>query len=314
MKKYILRLFVFVIPIILVSALLEYKTRTLESYYKDKRHGLESNIENVEVLIFGNSLSADGIDPNQFSMETYNMAFRAQSLYFDKRIAIKYLDQLTSLKYVFISLSYTSLYATHKAERDVFYHYFHDLDYMDENFFKEDLSYFYFGYTPPVAVQNIFDFKQRVPLSKGWISYDMTNNDMMNKKDAQKRVDYFQSIIEQNSSKKESMIADLNDFIKILQDKGVTPILITPPFHDILYSLLDPDQLVKDSIDFHQIAEKNGIGYWNFVKAPFEDTDFFNPDHLNENGAAKFAGMLNQKILIIEQSKSDEYITLSQPE
>jgi len=297
MKKFLTNLLLVLIPFLVISGILEYKTRTLDSYYKDKKSGFESQLDNIEVLVLGNSHSADGIDPNQFSFETYNMAFRAQTLFFDKRITLSYLSRLPKLKYVFINVSYSTLYFTHKPERDVFYHYFYDIDYMDKSFIKEDISYFYFGYTPNTAVQNIFDFKERVPLSKGWISYDTTNIGMMNLKEAKKRVGYFNEIIAESHSLKDSVVKDLNDFIIKLKSKNITPIIITPPLHEYALSFLDPVIVKQNNIDIQTLCMERNIEYWDYLKESFQDSEFYNPDHLNEKGAARFSRLLNERLL-----------------
>lgn len=296
MKKFLKNIVFFILPLIVVSAFFEYKTRTLDSYYKDKKSGLEANLGNIEILVLGNSHAADGIDPYQFDHETYNIAFKAQTLFYDEQITLKYLDRMPNLKYVLINLSYQTLYLTNQPHRDIFYHYFYDIDFDKRSYLKEDLSYFYFGYGPDLAINNIFDRKKRIPLRKGWISYNVTNYSKLSESEGAGIINRMHEKMKKNIPMKEIVVKDLENFVSRLIAEGITPVFVTTPKHENLVKQFDPEYVISNKQSLEQLLQKHKVEYWNYLSLPLEDSDYFNISHLNESGARKFSSLLNKRI------------------
>ena len=74
--------------------MLEFLVRDSNSLYKEKWEGYTSKADSINVLILGNSHAMNAIDPREFELFTYNMAFGAQPFYFDQAITLKNIDNM----------------------------------------------------------------------------------------------------------------------------------------------------------------------------------------------------------------------------
>ena len=98
----------------MIAIFLEVYLRKTQNVYEQKAQQLVENAAKINVLILGNSHANYGVDPSQFNLFAFNAAQLSQSIYFDKRITLKYINQLKKLKYVFISVDFHSLYFSRK--------------------------------------------------------------------------------------------------------------------------------------------------------------------------------------------------------
>ena len=91
---------------VVVAALvfLEFFVRLVPNEYSYKSHYLESNIDDIEVLIVGSSAARSGIDPDVFPISAFNVAQVSQDLETDCAIIHKYIERADSLKYVFFPI------------------------------------------------------------------------------------------------------------------------------------------------------------------------------------------------------------------
>jgi hypothetical protein len=89
MKKFLIKIFIFLSPFIIVTLFFEVYLRVVNTHYKEKINGLYKNKAKVEVLILGNSHANYGVDPTQIRMESYNMAMVNQPLLHDYKILEK---------------------------------------------------------------------------------------------------------------------------------------------------------------------------------------------------------------------------------
>lgn len=112
MKKFLLKLFLFLALLVGVLTLFEIGFRQKPTIFKTKYEGLSQNASNVEVLILGHSHAMEGADPREFSLRTYNMAVGLQNVYYDDYILSKFIARMDSLKFVIISSSFFHFYNT----------------------------------------------------------------------------------------------------------------------------------------------------------------------------------------------------------
>lgn len=286
-----INLLLFFIPVLV---LLEIRTRNIDGQYAQKSKGLLNSADSIQLLIVGNSHANDGISPQEFEVFAYNVAFGSQSIYFDKRITLKYLDQLTSLRFVLVSVDFSSLYRLHRSGRDQFYHYYYDIDFQDQSFLLEDISYFFFGFTPKNALQNIF--KSPSVLNRGWQGHPIERSERLSKEAIKARASHFNDEVAANAELRSQILSDLEDFLEKLIVAGVQPVIITNPIHKDLYKLLDEDVLRQNHLDCQYLSTKYQVPYRSYHLEPFDDSEYFNADHLNEVGAKRYSMMLNQFI------------------
>ena len=306
MKNFLFRLFLFSIPVIIFLIGCEIFVRTMPSVYKNKRDQLIASADSIEILIMGSSHAMDGVDPNQFSLYAFNLAFGSQSIYFDRKLIEKYRPVLPRLKYVLLNIDYNSLSYDHEEKRDFFYKYHFDLTYKNRKFFKENLLQSFFVYNHGNIIQLIFSKKSKsAGLVKGWFNNAGTNNEMVMSEERSKlRANSFNYTV--NTWKGgDSVIIELEELIRFLLSENITPILITYPNFSSIRYFLDESVINRNRNVAESLSQKYQIPYLDyFDDDSFTVSDFFNSDHLNAAGAAKLSKMINTVIMNMENDKN----------
>lgn len=312
MKKFLKVFLIFITPIIILLLFVEVYLCQINTSYSEKIKGLEHNAENIEILFLGNSHTAYGIDPKQFDLSAYNAAQVSQSLYFDKRITLKYIQKLLNLKFVVIGLDYHSLYFSSQTQaRNIWSYYGYGIEYKNEVPFLSKISKLN-GYTNKIAL-NLFekdrsgkydrikalDVEKGVNLNttiqNGAFFLDGTDWKSMEEQHCQNRAGYFNALVQQSKEKNE-VVSDLKDFINQLRSKNITPIFITVPCYDKYVSKLNQEQLTYNVNYIKRMSNELNIEYWDYVDLKMKNESFYNCDHLNKNGAIAFSKILNNQL------------------
>jgi len=316
MNKFLKRVILFCSPLLILLLFFEIFLRNINTLYLEKKNGLLSQGDSIQLLILGNSHGAMDINPDKFDMYAYNMAQVNQSLYFDKRITLKYLDKLPNLKLVLINLDFHSLYFSSEGYMDTWTYYAYGINYKNEIPLLSKVSYVY-GYTPKMS----FEFLKRVyttrntpigrhlvdinkgqynntNIEKGWLPFVETDTANMNANAYSERAKSFNETVEKNAGEKSQVIADLEDFIILLKSKNITPVFITTPCYPGFKKLLDKNIMPQNKIDIDSLCEKYNIKYFNFYDEPFNEEEYHDCDHLNKTGANRFSKMINDKLKI----------------
>jgi len=325
MKSFFKKSLYFSLPIILFILLFDFYLRGLNTIYTEKIDGLLKNKDSIEILILGNSHANYGIDPEQFTFNAYNLACVDQSLYFDKRLTLKYIDSLPKLKFVLINIDYHSLYFSkqEKGVRDIWSYYGNGIKYKNRNYFKYDVSPFIFGYKPKISfsvlkggikkwIKNepsklVFGPQKGVKpnsnLQKGFIAYENTNESKFNDTEYSNRANSFTDRVNK-STENTDVIQDASNFIEILKSKNITPIIVSIPCYSEFTKRLDQKIIKKNNAQINNLAKKYSIEYWDYLNFDsLSKSDFYNSDHLNKKGAAKFSKILNKRIKDFTQVK-----------
>jgi hypothetical protein len=309
MKLFLSGLLLFLIPLILLIGGLEIYLSNLSTSYTLKKNGLLNNSKKIELLIVGNSHQSYDIDPNQFKLEAYNVAQVNQSLYYDKRITLKYIDQLYRLKYIIIGVDFHSLYFSSQGGRDIWSYYEYGISYKNElpvlskllrikgystkaikSIIKKDWSKKYSKVA--IDVENGVNLDE--PISKGWFAFAGTDESLMTPEFIKYRANQFNNMVKYSNERTE-IVKDLEDFIYQLQARKITPILVTTPYYEEYKKFLDKTQLKQNEFDLNNLSKKYNIQYWNYFDLPMNRSDFYNCDHLNKCGALAFSKILSQR-------------------
>jgi hypothetical protein len=309
MRLLLTRCLLFACPILLALGLTEFFLRQAPTSYKIKNAQLAADACNVQLLIVGNSHAAYGLDPRRFSLNAFNAASVNQSLYFDKRITLKYLDQLNNLKYVLISVDFHSLYFSDEGPRTTWSYYGYGINYKDSLPVAARYCYLY-GYSAKLAVEFMkrsferkyalirsldadYDLDLDHPYVKGYIG--KVGGPYLAEKDNRERAGFFNEIVS-SSKERESVIADLEGFIDTLKQRNITPILITLPCFGPFEEFLDKKVLETNKNDIRAICDRWHLPYWDYFTMALDRDCFYNADHLNEKGAAILTMDVNRKI------------------
>ncbi|HEX9504031.1 MAG TPA: hypothetical protein VF974_07010 [Patescibacteria group bacterium] len=277
--------------------------------YQIKNEQLVECNKDVELLILGNSHAAYGLDPEQFALNAFNLAQVTQSLYFDKRITLKHLNEMKKLKYVLISVDFHSLYFSDEGYRNLWTYYGYGVDYKKEAPILSKWSHA-IGYNPKISIEFIkrgldkkynrikaIDVESGVDLSrpivKGFFAYKDSTD--LQKDHLQKRASEFNSMVLPSKERNE-IIKDLEDFIDELKKRNIIPILVTLPCYGPYRDLLDKKVQEQNKADILNLCEKYQIQYWDYFTMPLKEDLFFNCDHLNEKGSAYFSAIINTRL------------------
>jgi hypothetical protein len=313
MYTFFKKLLFFIIPLLVIFVACEVYLRTIDSTYKLKINGLLKDKDKIELLILGNSHATYSVDPNQFDYYAYNLAEPAQSIYFDKRITLKHLNELKNLKYVLISVDYHSLYFSSQDIRNQWAYYGYGINYKNSIPISSKISYLE-GYTIKVLASNIkkriLNFDKNVklnaididkgvnlykPISKGWFSLSGIEFERMNINSYKERAQNFNAIVK-NSKESKQVIQDLEGFIVQLKSKNIQPILFNTPCYYEYNQFLNKDYLATNDKIINDICTKYSLQYLSYWNYKLDKKYFFNCDHLNKDGAVFFSKMLNKKV------------------
>jgi hypothetical protein len=301
MKRFVYKFLLFVLPLLLIFSFLEYSLRNIKSGYTTKRDGLISLGNDIEILIVGNSHAHYGIDPKYFTKSAYNMAYVSQTFLYDKKLILKYLPLLKNLKFVIISLDYFTLYAGFEETRDFFYYHYYDINLHNRSYFNQNLSYFFYVFSPAPAVKLLLNksgdfFVNGDAFENGWQGLDSTNHTSLTEKAGKIEAEHFDDVI--NSSKEHSYIcSEFESLIELLKEKNITPVIVSTPCYKYVTQYLD-NKILKENLSLvNKLKEKYNLVYLNSLNdTSFKADDFYDCDHLNKFGSAKFSIQLNNFI------------------
>jgi hypothetical protein len=322
MKKFITKLIQFSALPFFMLLCFEIYLRNIDTLYTEKYNGLMNIKQEVEVLFLGNSHANYGINPLYIKdFKAYNLANVNQQIYFDKRLTIKAInDGLSNLKYVFISVDYHSLFTSSQGIRNVWSFYANGIKYKNQDYTREQISAFIWGYTPKISFSLLkkditrilkygnsvihFDVEDGVNINdtlyNGYIGFEGINNQSFNNNIYRERAIFFKE--NQNNSERIEVIEDLTSFISFLKNRNIEPILFSSPTYKEYNEYLDKEQINRNIKDINKICKDFKIEYWRFDEDPrFSKEDFYNQDHLNNKGAEKFSKIINDKLKVYDK-------------
>lgn len=301
MKKLIQKIFFFAIPILFVLLCVELFYRVTPNTFIVKREDIKSRFGNTEVLILGNSHTFYGLDPNFFSKKTYNLANISQTLYFDNLLFEKYYCKFKKLDFIILNIDHESL---------------SELDNGDDNVWRK---YYYKSYmhldVPIISVYNpksyflsaTRDFNTNVKLIKRYFCegtiVDCDENGFGINYTKENRKSNFEELTpirlksnEDNSFDFKNNINRIQLIIDKCKNKGIQVILVTMPVGKGYAQGVNQQKLNKVFKTCLTLEKKNrNVRYLNLFRDPrFTDNDFYDPDHLHNDGAKKCSLILNQ--------------------
>ncbi len=302
-NKILLKIFYFFLPIILLLGFVEYQLRShhFTSSYAAKKYYVEQQLDSIETLILGSSESFNGIDPTYFSTTTFNLANVSQTLFYDKALTLKYLNQMPKLKNVIINISYFSFfYQLHDIKekwRDDYYRLLFDIKFSnDKNFTLNNFSYlsvYQLKHSIELAFSNFKDDNAVNILHNGY--QPRFRSELINDSTGLARVNIHHNEIFKHRRKEIEI--DVEDFVVQLKRKNINIIFITTPVYTTYSKFCNPKIIEQNSNFINQLTSKYQCKYYNyFTDTSFKKTDFFDNDHLNNSGAKKLSIKLNEEI------------------
>lgn len=307
MKKFIVKAFIFLTPLIAIFLYIEIKLRTVPNSYEIKKKFIETNYSKIETVVLGSSQSLYGINPNYFSSTTVNLGNSSQSHYFDVALLQKYLDKLSNLKTVIIPTTYFSLYYNMNDGREKLrtYAYYYYFKIKNINFKYTDLQNYSLACllgTKRVLMVALSGFKQLDEESmtnmttNGFLALDSVNQNkrISESSGKQKVIEHSQLIKSQNLK---FNIKQISNLLTKLNKRHINIIFTTTPTCVTYNEKIDERVVAKNTFIIDSLCKVYNALYYNYSTSErFTKADFFDNDHLNKYGAQKFSKILDSII------------------
>ncbi len=299
MSGFIKKILVFGVVYVLMSVVIEIRLCYTFNELSYKREYMESHADGIKTLLIGASNTANGIDPSVIGDSCFNMAVNGQSLHFTTATSKKFLPSCTHLKNVILTISYPMLYESYdypleKTNNDAYA--YEKCSYLKYMGVREDATDWIYWPETIWQKQGII-FRCFVDL----ITCDTLGFEhckLSERGDRWKIIGVPTDIEDKLGNAElafEENVRNVRTIARLCKERGARLILVSTPYYETAQ---------KATSEKHRAATRRFVeevrkgGYDNVVYKEytfdprFSDDDFFNANHLNEHGAAKFAEIL----------------------
>jgi hypothetical protein len=309
MKKFLLRIGVFALPVIAVFIGLEFYFRTAPNAFSGKAHFFRRHLHEIECLVLGSSHNQNAINPEFMAMKTANIAYAGQDEKLDSTLLFHFINQMPQLKTVIIELDYHSL--EESLGRDYFryswYYHFYEVDngyvpllhkislYASEPQFFNDILKETFSPTTTDYTYNEFGFTTNdFPGAFADVKYDSISLSTS----ADERL--IMRHRTDSAALAQSTMLTVRTMVQLCLQKGVRPVLLASPMYTDYVQREIPEKAERRRIFIRQLTADPRVVFLDYEKDPrFKATDFKNDDHLNPDGARTFTRLLNDTLILL---------------
>lgn len=306
MKSFLKRLLIFLLPLLALYGLLEYRLNHITNNFNLKKEYFEKQSGEVEVLISGPSYG-NSINPQFLSARAFNLFNDGEDIYYDVRLIKKYLGRMPKLKLVIFPLSYYSL--EHRMDsaptswRIPFYQSVWGIppqsthSYLNLGFYSTTAAY---GWQQVLGlIENGFKSEDTRELHQdGWREI---GSQVIADNSEWERAGWQTIGLNETLMHKEAIpenMALLRQLIEICQGQGIHVVFITTPLYHYYYDHIDSERYQRMQENIQLLVEQYSVKYLNFMKDDrFHVNDFYNPDHLSNSGAEKFSTIINEILI-----------------
>lgn len=293
----------FIIPIIFVFILIEFRLRQVPNPYKYKYEWMQKNAEDVEILVFGSSHTYFGIRPEFFDGKAFSLANVSQDTKLDLFLLKYWAKKYKHLKVVIVPISYFTWFS-------------HGLEYGKESFRCRYYSMYMDCDLYPCWPQYHLELSDIETAKKkaDKIGHEEYNNGDYDNygwgtiyKLSSKNMTVWESgtdaeaAVKRHTATSWDHVADnlnrMREMALFCKNNHIQLVLITTPCWHTYYNRLDPKQLKKMHELNNLICRDYDFSYFDYLKDQrFVANDFYDGDHLSDIGAEKFTKILSEDI------------------
>lgn len=298
MKLFLKKIVLYVVPLLLLFASVEFVYKQIPSDYSYKRNYLEQNSSQIGVLIFGSSHSYFGINASLID-SAFSISNVSQGLEQDNLIFSLFRDSLSNLNSVIIPISYFSLFSDLSIGSESWRQYYYSNVFNEEG---EDPFWDYLALTNFSMRSSVRRVLHFLFSNKNFVNCDQMGVCM---RGTSPDVDFEKSgreaaLRHTKSDWKylESNLLVLIDVIEYSQQNDLNIFLVTTPTLPEYNDNLNMNQLAEMQKQIQLLRSKyDNVNYNSFLKdTSFIKNDFYDADHLNGRGAEKFTLILKKWI------------------
>lgn len=309
MNKFLIKIVLFLFPIIIGMISLELILKNIPNDYSYKKAYLDKNANEIEVLFMGNSHIFYGINPKYMTRNTFNGAHISQSLNFDHAILKKYATKFEKLKYVIIPVDYFSFYSRldEGVEKWRVKNYSIYYDISEEEYFWNNFEIFNGKLASHISRANGFLINEKTDISCSKLGFGTNYNSKNNKNLFETGIKAANRHTFDLNKHRSTFIKNrktINSIINFSKEHHINVIFLTCPAHKNYHKNLNDIQLQNTINSIQQISLKqSNTYYFNFLTdTSFNTKDFYDADHLNEIGAKKLTLKIDAIINKIENN------------
>jgi hypothetical protein len=296
MKKFLIKLLVISLPILLMFLGMEILLRQIPNDYSFKYSFLKNNASKIETLILGSSHSYYGLNPEYITSFSFNASHISQSIDYDYAIFEKFNDQLSGLKTILIPIDYFTFYSRTSVGVENWRVKNYEIYYgINKSCLPKDHSEL-LSFKFNVNLKRAFNFitsRNKTSITCSDLGY---GNIFRDQKDLQKT-----GILaaKRHTYTDETLFSEnvtiIKKFIAYTKENDIKILFYTSPAYKTYTDNLKLYQLSKTINTIKGLIEENEhCSYLNFLTdKDFQSMDFRDADHLNKNGAIKFSKKIN---------------------
>lgn len=301
MSGFIKKILAFGAVVVLLAAVIEialYHTFNECSY---KREYMEKHASEIKTLLIGASNAANGIDPAVIGDNCFNLAVNAQILSITRATGEKFLPSCTHVKNVILPIAFHIIYnsydhpvtkSTTAAQTSEKCKY---LKYMG---IKENATdWIYWPETvwlKSVTLQRLFNSNkecdtlgfERLPLTQRGDTWK-----------SQQVPGVFKDEFGNADLAFADNVQNIRTIARLCKERGARLILLSTPYYETAQKVTSAKRrkIIRHFVDEVRKGGYDNVVYKEYTFDPrFNEKDFYNASHLNEDGAAKFAKILHK--------------------
>ena len=305
MRQLFRQLMVFLLPLALLFAVVEFKLSQFADMYAVRANALRKVAPNVEILVVGHSHAMRGIDPSGLPLPSFNLGFPGQSAILDAKITEEVFRCAPRLRLVIATVGYASLRyrltdSPSRARNTLYFRAFHLNEEGEASRLFDPERYSLFLVYGPWVSRHIL-LGTAVPedptaSQNGWQPSDSTIVGDLGEHAASERAVQVNMLTQRNVIA-ENMLA-LRQLLAGASKRGIRVVFVATPIYSTLRTRLTNARWKADEARIEAIATACGATFHDFMAdVRFDAADFENADHLNARGAKKFTRILAAEVV-----------------
>lgn len=302
MRKFINNVFLFGCVFLIVAIGLEFLLLFQTNVYSYKRNYVESHINDIKVLLLGNSHIDQSLNPQWIGDGVFNFAIQGRAKKYDAELAKKYIPHMKNLKIVIMPLDYFDFHFGRETKEET--------NSVKDNYSStyKCMYYKYMGirldgwWYWSELINSRLNYMSRFFLTEKETqecdSLGFVKHGLDERRGGWKN----ERLPAQIDVLKEKDIEMYNQFFliymtiaKLAQDQAARLVLLSTPMYKT-YQMEMNQSIVAEIYDFVIKLKRvyPNVEYYDFTyDKNFYDEDFYNASHLSDSGAKKFSMLVS---------------------
>jgi hypothetical protein len=305
MKQFLQNTLWFGLFVLALCLIIEFLLYLRPNTYSYKHDYLEEHVDDIQVLILGNSHIEEAIIPSELGKGVFNSAIAGRRLRYDIELGKMYIPKMSHLKYVLMPLDYTAFSFGRMGSPDdkgipsPMDRTYQCMYYKYMNIRLDGIQYWSEIMNSKIKFMARFfesDSVSRGCDSLGFVSMKYSNRTS----DWKTRTvpDSINTNISPDKKLQESLYENYAVLASLCKEKGVRLVLISTPMYETYREAMNPE-VRKEMVSFTQKlkTEFGVVDYYDFTDdVDFKDEDFLDASHLTHAGALKLSAKLRKLI------------------